>query len=217
VTVALLVIAKAPAPGRSKTRLTPPFSPPDAAALAEAALSDTLDAVGAAHVSGRRVLVLDGAPGAWLPDGWEVVPQRGVGLDERLANAFADAGGPALLLGMDTPQVTPSLVADAVRSLLVPGVEAVLGPSLDGGYWAIGLRVPRRGALVGVPMSTRRTLAVQRRRLRALGIRVAKLPSMRDVDDVADALAVAEVAPWTRFAARVARLRGSLVALGELA
>lgn len=62
----LLVIAKEPRPGRVKTRLTPPFSPRQAAALAEAALVDTLLAVAAAPVR-RRVLVLDGTPGPWLP------------------------------------------------------------------------------------------------------------------------------------------------------
>ena len=69
----LLVIAKEPRPGRVKTRLTPPFTPEEAAALAEAALADTLDAV-ARTPAERRVLVLDGTPGPWLPAGFEVVP-----------------------------------------------------------------------------------------------------------------------------------------------
>lgn len=60
--VDLLVIAKEPRPGRVKTRLTPPFTPQEAAELAEAALADTLAAVAAAPAA-RRVLVLDGAPG----------------------------------------------------------------------------------------------------------------------------------------------------------
>ncbi|MFC9290815.1 glycosyltransferase, partial [Streptomyces sp. NPDC057052] len=64
----LLVIAKEPLPGRVKTRLTPPFAPWEAAALAEAALADTLAAVAAAPAVRRR-LVLDGAPGPWLPPG----------------------------------------------------------------------------------------------------------------------------------------------------
>ncbi|GAB2471058.1 hypothetical protein GCM10027162_78090 [Streptomyces incanus] len=69
----LLVIAKEPRPGRVKTRLTPPFTPGQAAELAEAALADTLHAV-AATPAARRVLVLDGAPGPWLPPGFDVVP-----------------------------------------------------------------------------------------------------------------------------------------------
>jgi rSAM/selenodomain-associated transferase 1 len=200
VTPALIVLAKAPEPGRAKTRLTPPCSPAQAAALAEAALADTLEAVGAAPTPGRRILALDGRRGTWLPPGWEVVPQRGGGLDQRLANAFVDVGGAALLVGMDTPQATPALVGRAVRALASPGVDAVLGAAADGGYWAVGLREPDRDAFVGVPMSAPTTFAAQRRRLRALGLRVTDLVTLRDVDTFADAVAVAARAPWTRFA-----------------
>ncbi|GLX53125.1 hypothetical protein Shyhy01_60750 [Streptomyces hygroscopicus subsp. hygroscopicus] len=101
------MIAKEPRPGRVKTRLTPPFTPVEAAGLAEAALADPLHTVAAAPAS-RRLLVLDGAPGGWLPPGFEVLPQCAGGLDERLADAFAHCDGPALLIGMDTPQVTSS-------------------------------------------------------------------------------------------------------------
>ncbi|NEA38306.1 DUF2064 domain-containing protein, partial [Streptomyces sp. SID11385] len=132
----LLVIAKEPRAGRVKTRLTPPFTPAQAAALAEASLTDTLRTVAAAPAT-RRVLVLDGTPGPWLPPGFDVVPQCAGGLDERLAAAFAACAGPALLIGMDTPQVTPALLD--VR--LAKG-EAVFGPALDGGFWALGLAAP---------------------------------------------------------------------------
>src|SRR5215469_4765604 len=112
----IVVIAKAPVAGRVKTRLCPPCTPAEAAALAEAALRDTL-AVVAATPATARVLSLDGAPGPWIPDGFVIVPQLGQGLDERLANAFAAVTGPALLIGMDTPQVTPELLAKAVDAL----------------------------------------------------------------------------------------------------
>lgn len=198
---ALAVIAKAPVAGRSKTRLAPPLSPSGAAALAEAALADTLEAV-AATAAGRAVLVLEGRPGSWLPGGMEVIAQRGDGLDERLANAFDDLGGPAVIMGMDTPQVRPAMLEEALRRLAL--ADAVLGPALDGGYWAIGLRSPNQRALVGIPMSTPRTLRAQQARLRALGLTVARLEAMRDVDTYADAVAVARAAPGTRFAAAVA-------------
>ena len=73
------------------------------------------------------MLVLDGPVGDWLAPGIEVVAQRGGGLDERLAHAFADVGGPALLVGMDTPQVTPGDLARGLGALAAPGVDAVLG------------------------------------------------------------------------------------------
>jgi uncharacterized protein len=192
----LIVIAKAPAPGRSKTRLCPPCTPEQAARLAEAALVDTLAAVVATPAT-RRVVVLDGEPGAWLPDGCDVVAQRGGGLDERLADAFEDVGGPALLIGMDTPQVTPGLLRSAMRRL--ERVDAVLGLALDGGFWALGLRRPDRSLLVGVPMSVAHTGREQRARLR--GLRVAMLPPLRDVDRIDDARAVAGEVPGGRFAA----------------
>ncbi|MGV9943220.1 TIGR04282 family arsenosugar biosynthesis glycosyltransferase [Streptomyces sp. NPDC003401] len=195
----LLVIAKEPVPGRVKTRLTPPFAPWEAAALAEAALADTLAAVAAAPAA-RRVLVLDGAPGPWLPPGFDVVPQCAGGLDERLADAFARCEGPALLIGMDTPQVTPGLLAVDFADC-----DACFGPAEDGGFWALGLAVPDPALLRGVPMSTPSTGAVQRERLVAAGLRVRELPPLRDVDDARDARAVAALAPHGRFAARLAR------------
>jgi rSAM/selenodomain-associated transferase 1 len=202
--VTLAVIAKAPAPGRSKTRLSPPLSLVQAAALAEAALRDTLAAVAATTRAGRRVVVLDGRPGSWLPGEFEVIAQRGVGLDERLANAFVDLSGPALIVGMDTPQVSSEMLDRALGCLR--SSPAVLGPAVDGGYWAIGLREPDPRALLGVPMSTAHTLAAQRRRLGALGLTIAELETMRDVDTFADAVAVAAAAPHTWFAAELGPL-----------
>jgi rSAM/selenodomain-associated transferase 1 len=199
----LAVIAKAPAPGRSKTRLCPPLSSIEAAELAEAALRDTLRAVVDA-AAGRAALVLDGRPGPWLPAGVEVIPQRGDGLDERLANAFSDLQGPALIIGMDTPQVSPALLERGVRSLR--STDAVLGPALDGGYWAIGMRAPDPRALLEVPMSTAVTLAAQRLRLHELGLDVSELAPLRDVDTYTDAIAVAGSAPDTAFARALSRL-----------
>jgi rSAM/selenodomain-associated transferase 1 len=197
--VTLIVLAKAPETGRVKTRLCPPCNPDEAARLAEAALVDTLSAV-AATPCRRRVLALDGTPGPWLPTGVEVLPQRGDGLDERLAHAFADVGEGGVLIGMDTPQVTPELLADSLRRLHTAPVGAVLGPAVDGGWWAIGLRAPDPAVFVGVPMSTSTTCAAQRARLRALGLRTESLPALRDVDDIDDAVAVAHDAPRGRFA-----------------
>ncbi|WP_369247940.1 DUF2064 domain-containing protein [Streptomyces sp. R41] len=197
----LLVIAKEPRPGRVKTRLTPPFTPREAALLAEAALVDTLRTV-AATPARRRVLVLDGEPGAWLPPGFDVVPQCGGGLDERLAAAFACCDGPALLIGMDTPQVRPELL-----TVDFADCDAYFGPAEDGGFWALGLAVPEPALLRGVPMSTPTTGAVQRERLVSAGLLVRDLPRLRDVDTARDAQLVAAMAPGGRFAAELARVR----------
>jgi rSAM/selenodomain-associated transferase 1 len=201
---ALLVIAKAPVAGRVKTRLCPPCTPGEAAELAAAALADTLAAVSRAARATRRLLVLDGDAGAWIPPGFEVVPQRGGDLAERLAAAFADAGGRSLLIGMDTPQVTPGLLDAGMAAL--DRADAVLGTARDGGYWAIGLRRPDAAVFRRVPMSTASTAALQRARLAARGLRTASLPPLRDVDTIADAWAVAAEAPAARFARTLAAL-----------
>jgi rSAM/selenodomain-associated transferase 1 len=200
----ILVLAKAPVPGRVKTRLCPPCTPRQAAGIAAAALADTLDAVTAA-TAGARVLVVDGDHPA--PPGWTTVAQRGGPLGERIAGAFADthaAGLPTVLIGMDTPQVTAAHL-DAAALLLGAG-DAVLGPADDGGWWALGLHDPGDATVLrGIETSTadtgRQTLAALRRR----GLRVGLLDRLRDVDTVADARAVAALCPpESRFVRAVA-------------
>jgi glycosyltransferase A (GT-A) superfamily protein (DUF2064 family) len=201
----LIVIAKAPVPGRVKTRLSPPFTPAQAAALAAAALADTLETVLAA-ASGQPILALDGAPGGWLPPGFAVVPQVQGGLDTRIAAAFAAAArhapGPALLIGMDTPQVGAELLRPGWD-----GADALLGLAHDGGFWALGFRTPEPDLVTqvvgGVLMSRPDTGAAQLRRLRAHGLRTRLLPVLRDIDTAADAAAVARMCPRSRFAARL--------------
>ncbi|MGW5156343.1 TIGR04282 family arsenosugar biosynthesis glycosyltransferase [Nonomuraea wenchangensis] len=203
----LLVIAKEPVPGRVKTRLTPPFSPEQAAVLAEAALRDSLRAVSATPAA-QRVLALDGLPGSWLPPGLVVIPQRGAGLDERLAAAFSDAHrlrpGPAVLIGMDTPQVTPALLEEAGAALTEH--DAVYGPAADGGFWLLGLRRPDPALLLGVPMSRPDTGKLQLDRLERAGLSVRLLPELTDVDTAADAATVAGQAPGSCFAAALREL-----------
>jgi rSAM/selenodomain-associated transferase 1 len=199
--VTLLVIAKEPVPGKVKTRLCPPLTPHQAAQVAEAALLDTLDAVRAVDVP-ERVLVADGDLSA---EGFDVVPQVSGAFDLRLAAAFDDAaerGRPALLVGMDTPQLTPALLEQACTALL--DTDAVLGFAEDGGWWALGLARPDGALLRGVPTSRDDTGARQAQRLRDAGLQVRQLPVLRDVDTVEDALAVAAAAPRTRFASVLA-------------
>ncbi len=204
----LLVLAKEPVAGRVKTRLTPPFTPQQGADVAAASLADTLAAVAATPVA-RRVLVLDGAVSFPLPAGFDVLPQSEGGLDARLTAAFADAAAgsdlPLLLVGMDTPQVTPALLTGAVQALLAAG--SVLGLAADGGWWACGLTAPHPRAFDGVPMSSDRTGAAQAARLAELGLTPADLPVLRDVDTAAD---LDEVLPLLPHDAALARLAASL-------
>jgi rSAM/selenodomain-associated transferase 1 len=208
----VVVIAKEPVPGRVKTRLTPPYTPVAAAALAEAALADTLAAVASAGIA-RRVLALQGAPGRWLPPGFDVIGQRGAGLDERIAAALADTWAawpaPVLLIGMDTPQMTPELLVQAAEPLVSGVADATFGPAEDGGFWLLGLREIDPALVLGVPMSRADTGSLQLARLTRAGLRVQLAPVLTDVDTAAEAERVAAAAPGSRFSACLAAVRGA--------
>ena len=226
----LLVVAKAPVAGQAKTRLCPPATAEQAAEIAAAALLDTLDAA-LASPAGAVVVALTGdlrraARGRELAAALSrttVVPQHGAGFGDRLANAHADTAGaypgrPVLQIGMDTPQLSSlvhrPLLHDALRSL-DRGCAALLGPALDGGWWALGLADPRRaGALRGIAMSRADTGARTRAALSEQGLTVDLLPALSDVDVVDDAHAVAGVSPGSRFAAAVHAVFGQRVEAG---
>ncbi|MEO6122453.1 MAG: DUF2064 domain-containing protein [Ilumatobacteraceae bacterium] len=191
----LTVIAKAPVAGQVKTRLCPPCSLDQAAEIATAALADTLDAILAvvAGTSIRPVLLIDGEPPAFTPAEFEVVPQRGDGLEQRLQHGFCDLG-PGLIAGMDTPFAVAG--SCAAFGQLARGVD-VLGLAIDGGYWSIGLSRFDADFLDAVfrdvPMSTSRTGVHQLRRLHQLGRPVHMLASTRDLDTVDDLVAATAV------------------------
>lgn len=209
----LIVLAKAPVPGRVKTRLTPPATPVEAAALAAAALLDTLEAA-LAVPDCRVVTALDGeldraCGGAELRAAiaaTTTITQHGETLGERIAAAHADVaalvrGAATVQVGMDTPQLDPALLEKAFDA------PVTLGPSTDGGWWAIGLHDPRHAALIrAVPTSRPDTGAGTVAALRAGGLHVTLLPELTDVDVMVDAYAVARSVPGSRFAAAVAAL-----------
>jgi rSAM/selenodomain-associated transferase 1 len=217
--LALVVLAKAPVPGAVKTRLCPPATPQQAAEIAAAALLDTLDAVRAVPggrvvvaLAGRRRSAVRGAELAAALGGLTVLRQRGADLGQRIAGAHHDVaallpGVASLQIGMDTPQLDPAVLDDAAEQLRDDRVDALLGPAADGGWWALGLRDPRMaGVLRAVPTSLPDTGERTLHALRAAGLAVRLLPELRDVDTIADALAVAADVPGSRFAAAVDQL-----------
>lgn len=203
----MLVVAKAPEPGRVKTRLGAEIGMERAAEVAAAALLDTLAAASAAVGAGRCHISLDGdldqaVRGRELRvalAGWTVHPQCGVDFAARLADAHARVPGPVVQVGMDTPQVTAELLRAAASGLREH--DAVLGPAEDGGWWVLALRDPGRASVLrDVPMSTATTCADTRRALIEAGLDVGTTETLRDVDEVADADAVARLRPGSRFA-----------------
>lgn len=204
----VLVLAKAPVPGRAKTRLAVTTGDEVAADLAAAALLDTIAAVAALPgARGHLALAGDLATASRGPEllaaleGWQVTAQRGASFADRLAAAHLDAGpGPVVQVGMDTPQVTPALLAGVLTDLA--DHDACLGPAPDGGWWALARHDPVVAApLAGVEMSTPSTYDDTRAALLAEGHRVSTTATLGDVDTVEDAAEVARLAPGTLFAA----------------
>jgi glycosyltransferase A (GT-A) superfamily protein (DUF2064 family) len=211
VPVTLLVVAKAPVPGRAKTRLAATVGDQVAAEIAAAALLDTLDAVADAAVATRVVALtgeLDAAAGAAeirrRLASFTVIGQRGNDFGDRLANAHADAaavgGQPVLQIGMDTPQVTAELLVDCGRRLVES--PAVLGLARDGGWWALGVDAPAFAeCLRDIPLSQPDTGALTLKALRGNRIDVDLLGELADFDVADDVAAVREVClPGSRFA-----------------
>ncbi len=206
-TPSVLVVAKAPEVGRVKTRLGAEIGMERAADVAAAALLDTLAAATSAVGAGQCHLSLAGdlERGAHGPElraalvGWTVHAQHGPDFGARLADAHARVPGPVVQIGMDTPHVTPDLLLAAASGL--EDHDAVLGPAEDGGWWVLALRDPARAAVLrGVRMSTPTTGADTRAALAKAGLDVGTTATLRDVDEVADADAVARLAPRSRFA-----------------
>lgn len=210
--VAVIVLAKSPVAGRVKTRCTPPCSPQQAADLALAALLDTLHAVRSSSAD-RCVVALDGAVADWLPTGFDVVGQVGGPLGCRIDAALAAVGGAALLIGMDTPQVSVGLIDSTLTLLRASASDCVLGPSTDGGFWGIGVAhgVDPHGLCSPVAMSRDTTGADQLARLIGLGLTCSILAPLTDVDDFPTALDVAALVPGSGFAAVVSSIQDSIL------
>jgi hypothetical protein len=207
--VTVLVVAKAPEPGRAKTRLAATVGDRVAAEIAAAALLDTLDAVAAVPVAARVVALtgdLNNAANAaeirQRIESFTVIAQRGDDFADRLANAHVDSadGYPVLQIGMDTPQVTADLLTDCATRLL--GTPAVLGLARDGGWWVLGLRTPAAAdCLRDVPMSAPDTGELTLKALHDKGIEVATVEVLADVDVLDDVAGVRDAcAPGSRFA-----------------
>lgn len=186
---ALLVIAKRPTPGQTKTRLTPPLSPEQASQLYECFLRDTLDLARAVPDVTRFINYLpvnDDPYFKQLAPDFGLVPQigddLGVRLDNALTHCLSDGFRQAVIMDSDSATLPAEYVAQAFERLTE--TDVVLGPCDDGGYYLIGLNRPQPLLLREVQMSTpnvlRDTLSLAERE----GLRVALLPTWYDVDTI---------------------------------
>ena len=211
------IMAKMPRAGEVKTRLCPPLSIEEAADLYHAFLLDKIEQVRSLHAASHAIAYAP-ADGRGFFEGlapdFALIPQRGSDLGRRLAAGFdqffADGYAGVLLTDSDTPTLPGAFLEEALHRIMSADTDLVLGPSEDGGYYLIGLRVSRPELFEAMPWSTPQVLPETVRRAHALGLRIAWLPPWFDVDTGSDlerlegSLATAAVPRHTRrfFAGR---------------
>jgi rSAM/selenodomain-associated transferase 1 len=203
-TCAIAVMAKAPQPGRSKTRLTPPLAPEQAAALSAAFLRDiTENIVLASHTAmihgyiayapqGLEAL-FDGniatGTGLILADGSPEMPPKVIGFGRCLLHAvqslLAKGYGSACVLNSDSPTLPTNILVTTANLLAQPGDRIVLGPADDGGYYLLGVKQAHARLFEDIDWSTENVALQTAMRAREIGLEVVTLPTWYDVDDAA--------------------------------
>jgi uncharacterized protein len=187
--VAIVVMAKAPVAGLAKTRLAPALGAEGAAALAQRLLVHATEQAVAAGIGPVELCVAPDTTHevfAALQQrfGLSLHPQGDGDLGTRMHRAFVRHGGPMLLVGSDIPALDATLLRRAATLLATH--DAVVVPAHDGGYALVGLRAPCAALFEGMHWSVPTVMAATRERLRAAGLRHAELPAVHDIDLPAD-------------------------------
>lgn len=199
---ALAVMAKAPRAGKVKTRLAPPLTLEQSAAINICFLRDTAENIagvaGRGDAAGLICYTPVGDEAAFdglLPDGFALIAQRGDGFGERLLAAAEDilacGYGAICLIDSDSPTLPAAALREAVDALAKPGDRVVLGGSHDGGYYLIGLKHAHAAPFENITWSTASVFAETVRQVKAAAVELVELPVWYDVDDAAT-LAVLE-------------------------
>lgn len=195
----IAILARAPVPGKAKTRLIPALGAAGAATLQDWLLRHALATAQAAGI-GPIALWLDGELGG-LPDAVTVYPQPEGDLGARMRAAIEARPG-TLVIGTDCPALTGDHLRLAAQCLRRQ-VDAVVIPAEDGGYVLIGMREPVSAVFERVEWGTDRVMAQTRRRLAALGWRWRELETLWDVDRPDDLPRLFSRWPAAEIAAKV--------------
>ena len=193
---ALAVMAKAPHPGKVKTRLSPPLTPEQASELNICFIRDTTENIQhITEISNSAGLVAytpvgdEAAFDGLLPSGFRLLPQRGQGFGERLLyvceDLFAAGFGALCLIDSDSPTMPQHALRQAVESLSREGDRMVLGGSDDGGYYLIGIKRLHPRLFEQIDWSTERVFHQTLERAKEIGLSTELLPNWYDVDDAA--------------------------------
>jgi rSAM/selenodomain-associated transferase 1 len=187
-------MAKAPRPGKVKTRLSPPLTPEQASELNVCFLRDTTENIQQVTEAGNSAGILvytpiddEAAFEGILPNGFQLLGQRGEGFGERLLHACEDlftCGFTSVcLIDSDSPTMPQGALLQAVNRLSLPGDRVVLGGSDDGGYYLIGTKHSHQQLFERIDWSTERVLQQTLERAREIGLQAELLPTWYDVDD----------------------------------
>jgi len=192
---AIGILAKAPGPGSCKTRLCPPLTPQESVALSRCFLQDTAENVSTICLQKEGIIgVAVYTPveseqdfQKLLPDDFLLVPQRGESLGDRLHHAAEDlflAGFDSVcLIGSDSPTLPSSCLKAVVEYLKCSRDGVVIGPTIDGGYYAIGLKAPRQRLFEDISWSTGRVFEQTKAHIAELALPHMTLSIWYDVDD----------------------------------
>ncbi|MEM7111968.1 MAG: TIGR04282 family arsenosugar biosynthesis glycosyltransferase [Chloroflexota bacterium] len=194
---ALIIMAKRPFPGQTKTRLTPPFTPETAAQLYECLLQDTLSSVRTtAALTDNLTPVIAFSPKheeayfQQLAPNFILLPQQGSTLSERLDNVLTSSlqNGYAQVaaINSDSPSLPPAYLTQAFAELDKPATDLVLGPVSDGGYYLIGWKRPLSPTVLRVQMSTPHVLNDTLQVAADFKLKTVLLPSWHDIDEIED-------------------------------
>ena len=193
---ALAVMAKAPRAGKVKTRLAPPLTLDQSAALNICFLRDTTDNIAAVASSGNAAGIVSYTPigdealfDTLLPPDFTLIPQRGDDFGERLLATAQDllacGYGSVCLIDSDSPTVPAAAFEQAITELAKPGDRIILGPSHDGGYYLIGLKRTHSELFANITWSTSTVFAETIAAAQAANLEAVILPLWYDVDDAA--------------------------------
>ncbi len=194
----ILLFAKAPSPGRVKTRLQPVLSPEQCSELHSSFVGDVLESLEGFTGSADVELHLDHETNAWAEFSFPRRLQTGADLGEKMWNAahssFHQGRNQVMILGSDAP----TLPDGYIQSLLNSKADIAFGPTLDGGYYAIQFRKLPQKLFDGVAWSTDQTLNQSIAAAKSLGLSVELGATWYDIDSPADLVRLATDDPPRR-------------------
>jgi rSAM/selenodomain-associated transferase 1 len=190
----LVVVAKAPVPGRVKTRLVPHLTPEEAAGLYRCFLQDRITTIQTLQDVELAIAYTPvDAMAAFVPfsgNGLGLFPQKGRDLGERLNNIFveklSEGFNAVSIIDSDSPDLPVSAIRESFERLMSDQTDVVFGPCDDGGYYLVGMRRPHPELFFDIPWSTEAVLANTLERARGLGVRTDLLPMWNDLDTIED-------------------------------